>query len=200
MGADKATVEFNGHLLIEYAIGLLRQAGLPVLIAGDRPDLKNFAPVVADHGSSRGPLGGVCGAWQVTSVPWAVFVSVDLPLLPAALLWVMQEIAHVTGHAVVVPSVNGFAQTFPAVLNRATLPALKAELEAGRGGCFSAFQAAAEALGQQVHIVQTEELVQSGQLTHPDGLPVSRWFFNMNSAAELERARVFRRGRDGKRG
>ncbi len=196
MGADKATVEFDGHLLIEHAIGLLRQAGLPFLIAGDRPDLKNFARVVDDLGSFRGPLGGICGAWKVTSVPWAVFVSVDLPLLPGALISVMQEIAHVTGRAVVVPSVNGFAQTFPAVLNRATLPALKAEFETGRGGCFSAFQAAAEALGQQVHVVPTEELVQTGQLTHPDGLPVSRWFFNINSAADLERARTFRRSKD----
>ncbi len=197
MGADKATLEFNGHLLIEHAIGLLRQAGLPVLIAGDRPDLMKFAPVVDDLCSFRGPLGGICGAWQVTSVPWAVFVSVDLPLLPAVLICVMQEIAHVTGHAVVVPSVDGFAQTFPAVLNRATLPTLEAELKAGRGGCFSAFQAAAKALGQQVHIVQTEELVQTGRLMHPDGLPVSQWFFNINSTAELERARGFK---DGKRG
>lgn len=197
MGVDKATLEFDGQLLIEHAIAQLRQAGLPVLIAGDRADLKNFAPIVNDLGSSRGPLGGICGAWKVTSVPWAVFVSVDLPLLPGALICVMQEIAHVTGHAVVVPSVNGFAQTFPAVLNRATLPALKAELETGRGGCFSAFRAAAELLGQQAHIVPAEELVQTGRLTHPDGLPVSRWFFNINSAADLERARTFRRNKDG---
>ncbi len=200
MGADKATVEFDGLSLIEHAIGLLRQAGLPVLIAGDRPDLQNFAPTVDDLGSSRGPLGGICGAWQVTSVPRAVFVTVDLPLLPAELIGVMQEIAQVTGHAVVLPSVNGFVQTFPAVLNRATLPALKAELAAGRGGCFSAFRAAADALGQQVHIVQTEELVQAGQLTHPDGLPVTRWFFNINSVADLARARTFRRGKDAQRG
>ena len=195
MGADKATVEFDGHPLIEHAIGVLRKAGLPVLIAGDRPDLKNFAPIVNDLDTSRGPLGGICGVLEVTSVPWAVFVSVDLPLLPWALIGVMQEIAQVTGHAVVLPSVNGFAQTFPAVLNRATLPALKAELETGRGGCFSAFRTAAELLGQQVHIVPTEELVQAGQLTHPDGLPVSRWFFNINSAADLERARTFRRSK-----
>jgi molybdopterin-guanine dinucleotide biosynthesis protein A len=116
------------------------------------------------------------------------------------LIGVMQEIAQVTGHAVVLPSVNGFVQTFPAVLNRATLPALKAELAAGRGGCFSAFRAAAAALGQQVHIVQTEELVQAGQLTHPDGLPVTRWFFNINSVADLARARTFRRGKDAQRG
>ena len=105
----------------------------------------------------------------------------------------MQKIAHVTNEAVVVPSVNGFVQTFPVVLNQATLPALKSELEAGRAGCFRAFQAAAHALGQKVHVVAVELLVQAGQLRHPKELHVSRWFFNINSAGDLKRAHAFRR-------
>jgi molybdopterin-guanine dinucleotide biosynthesis protein A len=191
MGVDKATVEFDGRPLIEHALGILREAGLPVSIAGSRPDLKNFAESVGDDDSGQGPLAGICGALQVTSAAWSVFIPVDLPLLPAALIVRMREIAYVTNSAVVVPSVNGFVQTFPVVLNGAALPALKAELAAGRGGCFSAFHAAAKALGQQVRAVATERLVQAGQLKHEDGLPVTRWFFNINSAADLERARTF---------
>jgi molybdopterin-guanine dinucleotide biosynthesis protein A len=193
MGVDKATVEFEGRSLIEHAVEILRAADLPVLIAGSRPDLKNLADSVDDLGSGQGPLAGICGALQVTSVPRSVFIPVDLPLLPPALIVLMQEVAHVTGSAVVVPSVNGFVQTFPAVLNREALPALKAELAAGRGGCFSAFHAAARALGQEVRVVATELLVQAGQLKHADGVPVERWFFNINSAADLERARIFSR-------
>jgi molybdopterin-guanine dinucleotide biosynthesis protein A len=195
MGVDKATLEFDGRPLISYALDTLRGAGLPVAISGDRTDLKNFAPAINDLGSGRGPLGGICGTLQVTSVPMVVFVSVDLPLLPASLVSLMQEIAYVTGDAIVLSSVNGFAQTFPAVLNRAVLPALKAELEAGRFGCFAAFRSAAASLGQRVHVVATEPLVQAGQLKHPDGLPATRWFFNINSAADLERARFLRRDR-----
>ena len=194
MGTDKATLEFSGHTLIARAIATLREAGLPVLISGDRPDLGNLAPTVDDLGSSLGPLGGICGALQVTSVTTTVFIPVDLPLLPSALITVMQEIAQVTGHVVVVPSVNGFVQTFPAVLNRAVLPLLTAELEAGRGGCFSAFNVAARALGQKLHLVRIELLVQSGQLQHPDGLPAARWFFNINSASDLRRAQAFGTG------
>ena len=193
MGADKATVRFQGVPLISHSIRILREAGLPVLIAGERPDLESFAPAVNDLGSRRGPLSGICGAWKVTSVPWLVVVSVDQPFLPAALLSYMQQIAQVTGDAVVVPSVNGYTQTFPAVLNRAVMPALEIELEAGRLGCYAAFQAAALALGQKVHVVATEILVQAGQLRHPDGVHVSRWLFNINSAADLERARAFNR-------
>jgi molybdenum cofactor guanylyltransferase len=200
MGADKATIEFNGRPLIAHSIEILREAGLPVLISGNRPDLENLSQTVNDLGSSRGPLGGICGALQVTSVTTAVFIPVDLPLLPPALITVMQEIAQVTGHAVVVPSVNGFVQTFPAVLNRKALPFLTAELEAGRGGCFAAFNAAASALGQQVHVVRTELLVQSGQLRHPDGLPAARWFFNINSASDLRRAQAFGTGNVGAEG
>ncbi len=195
MGMDKATVEFDGRPLIAHALGILQEAGLPVWIAGARPDLRNLAPTIDDFGSSLGPLGGICGALQVTSVSTAVFVPVDLPLLPSALIRIMQDIAHVTGHAVVVPSVNGFVQTFPAVLSRAVLPFFQAELEAGRGGCFSAFHAAAKALGQQVLVVRTELLVQAGQLQHPDGSPAVRWFFNINSVTDLQRAQAFRRGK-----
>jgi molybdopterin-guanine dinucleotide biosynthesis protein A len=194
MGTDKALAEFDGRPLIEHALGILREAGLAVSIAGTRPDLKNFAQNVNDLGTAQGPLAGICGALQVTSVPWSVFIPVDLPLLPPALIVLMQEVAHVTESVVVVPSVNGFVQTFPAVLHRSVLPTLKAELAAGRGGCFSAFRAAGEALGQQVRVVATEPLVQSGQLEHQDGLTVERWFFNINSVADLERARTFRRG------
>jgi molybdopterin-guanine dinucleotide biosynthesis protein A len=192
MGVDKATLEFEGCPLVTYALDILRGAGLPVVIAGNRADLKNFAPAIDDLGSGRGPLDGICGVLQVTSVPIGVFVSVDLPLLPASLLSLMQNVAYVTGDAIVLSSVNGFAQTFPAVLNRVALPALRAELEAGRYGCFAAFRAAAASLGQRVHVVAVEPLVQAGQLEHQDELPAARWFFNINSAGDLERARFLR--------
>jgi molybdopterin-guanine dinucleotide biosynthesis protein A len=193
MGTDKANVEFLGRPLIAHAIGILQEANLPVLIAGNRPDLQNYAQTVNDLGPLQGPLGGICGALTVTSVTTTVFVPVDLPLLPSGLISLMRKIAYVTGCAVVVPSVNGYVQTFPAVLNRATLPILKRELEAGCGGCFSAFAVAAKAMGQQVHVIRTELLAQGGQLRHPDGLPVARWFFNINSSADLQQAQAFRK-------
>ena len=200
MGVDKATLEFAGQPLITHSIRILQEAGLPVLLAGNRPDLKNLAETVNDLGSSRGPLGGICGALQVTSVTEAIFIPVDLPLLPSALIIAMLEIAKITGHAVVVPSVNGYSQTFPVVLNRAVLPVLRAELEAGRRGCFSAFNAAAKALEQRVHVVRTELLVQAGRLRHPDGLAAAQWFFNINSVANLRRAQAITRRRVSVRG
>lgn len=194
MGIDKATVEFEGRPLVDHALDLLRGAGLSVAIAGARPDLANRAVVVEDIGEPRGPLGGICGAMNATPAPWFVFIPVDLPLLPSALIAKMLKTAKDSGDVVILPSAGGFVQTFPVVLNRAALAALRAELDAGRGGCFAAFRAAATALGKKVHVLEVEPMVQTGQLKHPEGLSSDQWFFNINSTGDLQRAQQLGRG------
>jgi molybdenum cofactor guanylyltransferase len=198
MGRDKALVEFAGQPLIAHALSILREAGLNAAIAGSCPnlksDIKSFAPVIDDREPGRGPLGGVCAALASTParravfLSHAVFLSIDMPLLPASLLAYLLHHAAVTECAVTVPSVNGRAQTFPAVLDRAVLSVLEAELDAGRLGCLAAFETAAAALSQPVHAVAVESLVQSGQIAHLFGLPAAQWFLNLNSPADLERA------------
>jgi molybdopterin-guanine dinucleotide biosynthesis protein A len=188
MGHDKALVSFAGRPLIANALSILAQAGLPATIAGGRPQLASFAPVVEDASPGLGPLSGICAALASTSARYAVFLSVDLPLLPASLLRFLVHHAQITGRAVTLSTVNAFAHTFPAVLDRAVLPALQAELAAGRRGCFMAFQAAAAALGQPISAIPVELLVQSAQADHPQALPAARWFLNVNTPADLELA------------
>jgi molybdopterin-guanine dinucleotide biosynthesis protein A len=192
MGMDKALVEFRGQPLVVHSLRILREAGMSASIAGARSDLKKYAPVINDFDTPGGPLGGICAVMKVTPVTTFVFVPVDLPLLPASLLWLLQNHAQVTGNAITTTSVAGFVETFPVVLDRAALPKLRAEFDAGRRGCIAAFGAAAAALGQQVSVVAAELLVQVGQVRHPEGLPPSRWFFNVNSELDLRRARAFR--------
>jgi molybdopterin-guanine dinucleotide biosynthesis protein A len=115
-------------------------------------------------------------------------VSVDLPLLPASLLVFLVHHAKITGAAVTLCSVNGFPQTFPAVVCRSALPVLQGELKADRRGCFSAFQAAASSLNQPMTILPVEFLVQSGHIAHPHGLPPAWWFLNVNNSEDLRRA------------
>jgi molybdopterin-guanine dinucleotide biosynthesis protein A len=188
MGRDKALIEFAGEPLVARALKILREAGLDSRIAGGRAELEHFAPVIADAETGRGPLGGVCAALAACEEPLAVFVSVDLPLLPASLVTLMVRRAVITGAAVTVPSVSGFAQTFPAVIDRAALPGLTDALKHGRGGCYAAYESTAAGLGQRVAVVPVEYLAQSGQVTHPDSLPPAMWFLNVNSPAELRRA------------
>ena len=185
MGRDKALVEFRGQPLVAHALAILREAGLSAVIAGAQPTLGTFAPIVEDREPGLGPLGGVCAAMASATARWSVFVPVDLPLLPAALVRYLLNSARVRGRAITLASVAGFAQTFPAVVDRVALPGLRAELDAGRLGCFSAFRAAAAGLEQTVDAVSAEFLAQSDQVSHPDGLPAARWFFNFNSPQDL---------------
>jgi molybdopterin-guanine dinucleotide biosynthesis protein A len=186
MGRDKALLPFAGTSLIDNALSILRRAGLTARIAGAHSDLAAFAPVVEDAEPGRGPLAGICAALAVCSARHAVFLSVDLPLLPGSLILSLLRHAQITGRAVTLSSVNGFAQTFPSILDRAVLPTLGAELAAGRRGCFAAFQAAAARLSQPVSAIPVELLVQAGQVVHPEGLPAARWFFNLNTPADLQ--------------
>ncbi len=188
MGEDKALVPFAGRTLVEQAVEILRDAGLAVWIAGARAPLKGFAPVVKDDKPGLGPLGGICAALETMTARLAVFLPVDQPLTPACLIELLVRHAEVSGRAVTVPSVNGFAQTFPSVVDRKALPLLRAELDAGRGGCYAGYQAAATSLGECVTVIPVELAVQAGQLEHPSGLSAGRWFLNANSRAELARA------------
>jgi molybdopterin-guanine dinucleotide biosynthesis protein A len=187
MGSDKALIELNGQPLVVHALDILRRADLPVTIAGARCDLSRYAPLLDDAG--LGPLGGICVALASTSAEYAAFLPVDMPLLPSSLISVLVEYARSTHSAVTVPSVNGFTQTFPCVLRRAALLALESEFKVGNNGCFSAFRAAAAHLKKPFTVLAVENLVQAGQFEVPHDLPAAFWFLNVNTPADLDRAR-----------
>lgn len=198
MGADKAMLPLAGRPLIAHALAVLRTAGLTASIAGARADaraaLAGFAPVVEDAEPDKGPLGGICAALAAAPAERSVFLPVDLPLLPAVLVTSLLSDAQTTGAPVTLVSVNGFAQTFPAVVVRAALPALRNELAAGRGGCFAGFQASASEFGQPLRVIPVEYLVQAGQVVHPQGMPATRWFLNVNAPGDLALAERFLAG------
>lgn len=188
MGKDKALAELGGRALIERALAVLREAGLTAAIAGASSQLTGFAPVIEDATAGMGPLGGVCAGLKATQARYAVLLSVDMPLLPASLIVYLLWHARVTGAVATVPSVNGFAQTFPAVVERSAQPALEDSLRTGYSGCFAAFETAAKSVGGELHRLPVEWLAQAGHVEHPDGLPGALWFLNVNDPAELARA------------
>lgn len=188
MGTDKALVSFAGGPLVARAVGILRAAGVPAWIAGARSPLAGYAPVVEDKEPGLGPLAGICAALGSCSAALGVFLPVDLPLMPASLIALLVDHARITGAAATLVSVNGFAQTFPVVVDCGALPALEAALHQGQGGCFAGFRAAAERLGRELSILPVELLVQCGRVEHPDGLPPALWFLNGNTPEEMARA------------
>lgn len=187
MGSDKALLALVGQPLIEHALSILRNAGLSPVIAGARSDLSRFARVILDPNPDLGPLSGICASLESSSAPYAIFMPVDLPLLPPSVISYLIHHAQITLAAVTVPSISGVASTFPAVLDLRVLPILKSELDAGRRGCIAAFQTAAHALGQTISAIPVELLAQSGHAAHPRGLPAALWFLNVNTPADLGR-------------
>ena len=189
MGTDKALVELGGRPLIAHAIGILAAAGVPAFIAGTRPEaraqLEVFAPLLPDVQAGLGPLGGVCTALASTSAKLAMFLPVDAPLLPASLVAYLLRHACVTDASITIASVNGVPQTFPAVVARRALPALERELREGRLGCLAGFRAAAREGGESLSIVTAETLAQSGHVSHPESLPVTSWFVNLNTRRDV---------------
>jgi molybdenum cofactor guanylyltransferase len=190
MGRDKSLINFNGVPLIRHAIEILRASGMEPRIAGARGDLSVFAPTLFDDPTSPGlgPLSGICPALESTAARFAVFLPVDLPLLPAALVGYLVHQAEVTGSAVTVASISGFVETFPAVIDRDAAPALRASLRSDDRKCLTAFAAAAEALSRAMSIVPVELLLQAGQVEDPRGLPAKAWFLSINTPEDLSRA------------
>jgi molybdopterin-guanine dinucleotide biosynthesis protein A len=194
MGADKALVELCGEPLVVHALRILHHAGLSVSIVGGRSSLDAFAPVVADIEPDRGPLTGVTSALAELSSRIAVFIPIDMPLLPPSLVTLLLHHAVKTGAPVTLASVGGFAQTFPAVVHRRCLPALQRELARAQGGCFAAFQEAANALSESVAVLTIETALQDGYISEPRLLPLDCWFLNVNTVEDLNTATALLHG------
>jgi molybdopterin-guanine dinucleotide biosynthesis protein A len=198
MGRDKAMLPFQGQPLVAHAVGQLRAAGCAAIIAGARPDLADYAPVVEDLHPGCGPLGGIEAALAAAQYSQAVlFLPVDLPLLPVSFLRLLLERARQTGALATVPMLGGWPQPLCAVYGTPLLcgitpaldageykvmPVIKALTLPGQRDCFSveAVLAARSDL-----LDQFEQVGQVGQKREPKPVPPHRWFANINTPAEF---------------
>lgn len=198
MGADKSLVQLAGRPLIQHAIDTLGSAGLHVKIAGARANLSAFAPVIADQPEqlSLGPLAGICSVLSTVRCRFAVFLPVDLPLIPANLIEYVVYHAAIGGSAVTVVSVAAFVQTFPVVVDRSALPALQRTMSSGDRNCLKALRSAALDIGQPFTVLPLELLVQPGLVRDPRRMIPPQWFLNINSPHHLAlaEARLARSG------
>jgi molybdopterin-guanine dinucleotide biosynthesis protein A len=96
MSTDKATLLFRGEPMVAIAVRCARAVCAAVSIAGNRDDLGVFAPVVAENRMDAGPVAGIEAAMAVCAQPWALFLPVDTPLLPADFLlgWMSEAITR----------------------------------------------------------------------------------------------------------
>jgi molybdenum cofactor guanylyltransferase len=188
MGQEKALIPLAGRPLIWHAREILRAAGLEPRIAGAHRDFAQFAPVIPDSAlqSGLGPLAGICSALSAATGRFAVFLPVDLPMIPPSLIEYLLRHAAVTAAAITVVSVAAFTHTFPAVIDRGALPRLENSLHSGDRNTLRAFRSAAADLERPFTDLQLELLVQPGQVRHTRGMHPIQWFLNINSPCDLK--------------
>lgn len=134
MGRDKALLPFRGRPMIEIAVEKLRTFCPAVSICGNRDDLTTFASVVREDRQNAGPAAGFEAGLKACEDAWALFLPVDVPMMPAAVL-------HRWAHAVVNRGGEGCGASYltamgrehPAfcLLHRRALPVITKALEAG---------------------------------------------------------------------
>ena len=190
MGTDKALIPFGGRPLIDHSLAILRLANLDPRIAGARSDLSSHAPIILDSPthSDLGPLSGICSALSATNSRYAIFLPVDLPLIPPSLISYLLHHAIISESLITVVSLAGFVQTFPAVIDRVAFPFLQVSLQSNNRKTLSAFRTASTALSRHFSALPIEQLVQSGQVFHPNGSAPISWFLNINTTDDLARA------------
>jgi molybdopterin-guanine dinucleotide biosynthesis protein A len=206
MGRDKAMLPFRGQPLISHAVAHLRAAGCHAVIAGSRPDLEQFAPVLPDLHPGCGPLSGIeaalaagasagflqCSTWNIrepalgasaSSAP-VLFVPVDLPLLPVSFLLLLLERAERTGARATVPLLGGRPQPLCAVYRTELLPGIRAALDSGEYKVMRALDALLPPRERDFFAV---EAVLSARLDLLDQEPepLHRWFSNLNTLVDL---------------
>jgi molybdenum cofactor guanylyltransferase len=95
MGRDKAMLPFCRRPMVEIAVEKLRAICAKVSIVGNREDLSNFAHVVHETRDATGPAAGIEAGLKACTLPWAMFMPLDVPLVPA---WLLQMWAKAVIH------------------------------------------------------------------------------------------------------
>ena len=123
MGADKAGLSFMGMTLAAYQAEKLKALGLTDLMLSGWPEAIAGARFVPDVLPARGPLSGIHACLCAAMYDAVLFLSVDVPLVPADALQSLLD-AHRGG--ITLLSVDGVPQPLIGVYDRG----LRAEAEA----------------------------------------------------------------------
>ena len=186
MGRDKALLELNGVPLIEIALEKMRALSFSPRIVGSRPDLSRFAPVIPDIHPRSGPLGGMEVALAASDEDQNLFLAVDLPWLPVDFLRWMIARAGQTGALATIPRLQGLPQPLCAIYHKALLPYAQDALSAGDAKIMHAVERTAGATGLGIDSFDVESV--AAAQSWEQALPLHRWFDNLNTPSEFERA------------
>lgn len=176
MGQDKALLRLGGRSMVEIAVEKLREFCAEVWIAGSREDLSGYAPVVKDLRADCGPVAGIEAGLRATTEDWAMFVPVDVPLVPAELL--RRWAAAVMERGARASYLRSGAEVHPAVcmVHRTCLPLFSAALDSGE----YTLSRILGSIGDDLWIADAAEFA-AGEASS------AGWFSNLNTPEDLAR-------------
>ena len=175
-GRPKALIEVGGRPIIERVVAALAPAVDDMLVVTNTPELYGFLrlAMVGDVYPDHGALGGVYSGLKAAAGQAALTVACDMPFLHPE---VVRLIADRAGEGdVVIPRVGSQLEPMHAAYGKACLPHIERRLVTG-----------------QLKIVELLACVRVVEIAEAD---VARFrdpriaFMNVNTPAELERARA----------
>jgi molybdopterin-guanine dinucleotide biosynthesis protein A len=173
MGRDKALLPWGGTDLLGHALDRLRAvtADVRILCGSELRYLDRGVPVLTDGVPDAGPLAGVLAGLGATDGRPGLFLAVDLPRVPVALL--ERIVALAEGYDALVPVSARGPEPLCAVYGPACLEPVRLRV-AARQLEMSAFWP-----DVRVRPVRPEELASFGD--------TETLFQNLNAPADLER-------------
>ncbi len=186
MGRDKALLRFLDRPMIEIAVEKLGSFCAAVSVAGNRDDLAVFAPAVRETRLNAGPVAGIEAGLRASEHSWALFVPVDVPLVPTILLrnWATAILGRESeGVRLSFLRAGGDRQPAFCLLKKDCLAALSHAVEAGERRLGAVFAQVASTLGPDaLWIAEAEVFAPEGE-----GGPLSteRCFSNVNTPEDL---------------
>jgi molybdopterin-guanine dinucleotide biosynthesis protein A len=175
LGQDKAFLKANGQFLIERIIDRLAQVSEEIIIVTNDVDAYEHleATVVADVCPGKAALGGIYSGLREATNPHSLVVACDMPFLNVSLLRYLQRFAP--AHDVVIPRLGQFTEALHAIYSKSCIPHIERQLQVGNLRITGFFPAV------RVAYVAQDEI----EVFDPNHLS----FFNINSQADLEKAR-----------
>jgi molybdopterin-guanine dinucleotide biosynthesis protein A len=175
MGADKASLPWEGRTLLAHALGLIQPLCTEVSIVGSPDKFSGFGRVVEDRFVDRGPLAGIHAALRSSGEDLNLLLAVDMPFVEERFLEYLLAQAAASRAIVTVPRTLAGWQPLCAVYSREFADIAESALRLGRNKIDPLFA------DIDLRVIQENELRNYG---FPTGM-----FRNLNTAEEFEQAR-----------
>lgn len=177
MGRDKSLLSLRGEHLIDRVVTRINQLSDDIMVITNNQEKYNFlrekVRFVPDMtGPGQGPLAGIASALDAAEHERVLIVATDMPFLNVSLLAYLAQLDDTAEVIVPVIAEDGYPETLHAIYSKRALPAIKAQLAAGRRKITRFFR------DVQVRYVPRHEIEPLDPLFHS--------FFNANTPQEWQ--------------